>query len=97
MTESHDTRGALTLVAIDIAKGCHEVLVLPPAPARRRRFHMADSIEDYEHLANYLHGTGAAAVVGFEVTSNYHRPLAYFLQREGFELRLIPTMAGPNP
>ena len=56
MTESHDTRGALTLVAIDIAKGCHEVLVLPPAPARRRRFHMAESVEDYEHLADICAG-----------------------------------------
>src|SRR5215472_5983989 len=93
MTESHDTPGALTLVAIDIAKGCHEVLVQPPAPARRRRFHMVDSVEDYEHLADYLRGTGALAVVGFEATSNYHRPLAYFLQCEGFALRLIPTMA----
>jgi len=31
--------------------------------------------------------------VGFEATGNYHRPLAHFLYRQGFELRLIPTLA----
>ena len=32
-------------------------------------------------------------LIGFEATGNYHRPLAYFLQRQGFQLRLIPTLA----
>jgi transposase len=32
-------------------------------------------------------------LVGFEATGNYHRPLTYFLHRQGFELRLIPTLA----
>jgi hypothetical protein len=30
---------------------------------------------------------------GFEATGNYHRPLAHFLQQQGCELRLIPTVA----
>jgi hypothetical protein len=93
MTESHNTPGVLTLVAIDIGKGRHEVLVEPPAPAKRRRFRLVDSVEDYQRLADYLLRTGAPAVIGFEATGNYHRPLAYFLHREGFELRLIPTVA----
>ena len=38
MTESHDTPRTVTLVAIDVAKVHHDVLVEPPAPARRRRF-----------------------------------------------------------
>jgi len=93
MTESHDTPGALTLVAIDIAKGHHDVLVEPPAAGRRRRFRMTDSIDDYESLADYLRKIGTPALIGFEATGNYHRPLAYFLQRQGFELRLVPTLA----
>jgi transposase len=32
-------------------------------------------------------------MIGFEATGNYHRPLAYFLHRQGFALRLIPTLA----
>ena len=29
----------------------------------------------------------------FEATGNYHRALAHFLHRQGFELRLTPTVA----
>ena len=85
MTESYNTLGVLTLVAIDIAKGRHEELVEPPAPAGRRRFRMFDSLEDDDRLADYLRRTGALAVIVHEATGNYHRPLAYFLHREGFE------------
>jgi hypothetical protein len=35
-------------------------------------------------------------MVGFEATGNYHRPLAYFLHRQGFQLRLI-SYAGTGP
>jgi Transposase len=44
-------------------------------------------------LTDYLRGLKNAVVVGFEATGNYHRPLAYFLHRQGFELRLISTLA----
>ena len=37
MTERNDTPQRLTLVAIDIAKHCHDVLVEPPPPKRRLR------------------------------------------------------------
>jgi transposase len=93
MTKSHDTPRTVTLVAIDVAKGHHDVLVEPPAPTRRRRFRLDDSVEDYERFAGYLRSIGASALIGFEATGNYHRPLVYFLQRSGFELQLIPTIA----
>jgi transposase len=44
-------------------------------------------------LADYLRRTNVPTLIGFEATGNYHRPLAYFLQRQGFALRLIPTLA----
>jgi transposase len=83
----------MTLVAIDIAKDGHDVLIEAPAPARRRRFRMANTAADYQRLADYLRGGGAPALIGFEATGNYHRPLAFFLQSQGFALRLIPTLA----
>jgi transposase len=93
MTESNDTLQRVTLVAVDIAKHYHDVLIEPPAPKRRSRLRLANSLEDFEHLADYLRGLKGSVLVGFEATGNYHRPLAYFLHRQGFELRLIPTLA----
>ena len=78
---------------MDIAKHHHEVLIEPPVPKRRSRLRLANSRPDFEHLADYLRGFKSSVLVGFEATGNYHRPLAYFLHRQGFELRLIPTLA----
>jgi transposase len=93
MTESHDTPQRLTLVAIDIAKDHHDVLIEPPPPGRRRRLRLANNRWDFEHLASFLRGLNSSVLIGFEATSNYHRPLVYFLHSQGFELRLIPTLA----
>jgi len=93
MTVSSDTPERLTLVAIDIAKHYHDVLIEPPTPKRRSRLRLANSREEFERLAGYLRGLGSSVLIGFEATGNYHRPLAYFLHRQGFELRLIPTLA----
>ena len=93
MAEFHGTPRALTLVAIEIAKNCHDVLIEPPAPARRQRFRVANTAEDFQRLADYLRRSAAPVLVGFEATGNYHRPLAYFLQGKGSQLRLIPTLA----
>src|ERR1700756_346779 len=93
MTGSNDTPQRLTLVAMDIAKHYHDVLIEPPAPKRRSRLRLANRSEDFERLAEYLRAFKSSVMIGFEATGNYHRPLAYFLQRGGFELQLIPTLA----
>ena len=93
MTESNDTPPRVTLVAVDIAKNYHDVLIDPPASGRRRRVRVANNRQDFEHLAGYLRGLNSSVLIGFEATGNYHRPLAYFLHAHGFELRLIPTLA----
>ena len=93
MTKTHSTPGNATLVAVDIAKSHHDLLIEATAPARRRQFRLANSLEDFERLADYLRRLDAPAVIGFEATGNYHRSLAYFLHRQGFALRLIPTLA----
>jgi hypothetical protein len=93
MTKTHSTPGNATLVAVDIAKSHHDLLIEATAPARRRHFRLANSLEDFERLADYLRRLDAPAVIGFEATGNYHRSLAHFLHRQGFALRLIPTLA----
>lgn len=93
MTKIEITPGSATLVAVDIAKKYNEVLIEPPAPARRRRLRVANEAAEYGRLAGYLRELGPRSIVGFEATGNYHRPLAHFLQQQGCELRLIPTVA----
>jgi hypothetical protein len=93
MTENNHTPQRPTLVAVDIAKNHHEVLIEPPSPGRRRRIRVANNRQDFEHLAGYLRGLRSSVLIGFEATGNYHRPLAYFLYQQGFELQLIPTLA----
>ena len=93
MTVSNDTPQCVTLVAVDIAKNYHDVLIQPPPPGRRRRVRVANNRQDFEHLAGFLQGLKSSVLIGFEATGNYHRPLAYFLHEHGFELRLIPTLA----
>jgi transposase len=94
MTDSHTTPEAAILVAVDIAKDHNEVLIeLRERRNHRRRFRVANTLEEYQRLVEYLRRLHAPVLIGFEATGNYHRPLAYFLHAQGFELRLIPTMA----
>jgi transposase len=92
MSKSYPTPEAAILVAVDIAKDHNEVLI-ELRHNHRRRFRVANTLEEYERLVAYLRQFDTPARVGFEATGNYHRPLAYFLHARSFELRLIPTMA----
>jgi len=56
MTVSNDMPPRVTLVAVDIAKNYHDVLVQPPTPGRRRHVCVDNSRQDFEHLAGYLQG-----------------------------------------
>ncbi len=79
MTGCNPMPKAATLVAIDIAKDYHDVLVQTAAqPGRRRRFRVANRLTEYQRLAAYLRQSGTPVVIGFEATGNYHRTLAYF-------------------
>lgn len=80
------------LVAIDIAKARNDVLVGLP-DGKNKKFKMANNASDYRDLSAYLKSLGTECCIGFEATGNYHRPLAHFLLREGFKLRLISSLA----
>jgi transposase len=93
MTNHQSTLEPIVLVAIDIAKDCHEALIEAPGWRSRKRFRIANTEEDFRSLAAYLHSLGLPVRIGFEPTGNYHRPLAYFLHCQGFQLRLISSLA----
>jgi hypothetical protein len=54
MTKTHSTSGNATLVAVDIAKSHHDLLIEATAPARRRHLRLANSLEDFKRPADYL-------------------------------------------
>ena len=70
MTDSHTTPEAAILVAVDIAKDHNEVLIeLRDRHNHRRRFRVANTLEEYERLVAYLRQFDAPALVGFEATA----------------------------
>jgi transposase len=92
MTRLDCSTDMVVLVSIDISKARNDVLVELP-DGTRRRFKVANKKDDYERLSAFLKSLGHRCVVGFEATGNYHRPLAYYLQHEGFQLRLVSSLA----
>lgn len=84
---------AMVLVAIDISKHRHEVLIAAPGRKRRRRLTIQNKREDFDRLTELLQGYGQPVRVGFEATGNYHRNLAYALHQAGCELKLISSVS----
>lgn len=80
------------LVAIDIAKARNDVLIQLP-DGSKRKFRVANKLDDYQEFVMYLKSLNVPCLIGFEATGNYHRPLAYYLEKEGFTLRLISSLA----
>ena len=93
MTEVHDSAVGRTLVAIDIAKNSHVVLIERPGKSRRRQLKIQNTRADIERLISELQKSGDPVTVAFEATGNYHRALAWRLIDAGLETRLISTVA----
>ena len=81
------------LVAIDIAKARHEVLIAVPGKKRRRRLTVLNELADFNRLIAALRDYGCPVRVAFEATGNYHRALAYHLATAGFEVKLVSSVA----
>ena len=93
MADTDTTLVESVLVAIDISKYRHEVLIEIPGHKRRRRLTVLNSREDFDRLVALLVDYGRPVRVAFEATGNYHRALAYHLASAGFELKLISSVA----
>lgn len=83
MTASDSTARSRILVAIDIAKAKHEVLVELPN-GKRRKMIVRNQLSDFRQLAAYLKRLDGALEIALEPTADYHRNLAYFLKVQGF-------------
>jgi len=92
MTHTISNMENQVLVAIDIAKLQNDVLIHQP-DGTRKAFKVANKMVDYEDFTRYLKSFGRQCLIGFEATGNYHRPLAYYLLQQGFELRFVSSLA----
>ena len=81
------------LVAIDIAKARHEVLIAVPGKKRRRRLTVLNELADFARLIAALKDYGHPVRAAFEATGNYHRALAYHLATAGFEVKRVSSVA----
>ena len=84
------------LVAIDIAKARHEVLIVVPGKKRRRRLTVLNELADFTCLITALKDYGHPVRAAFEATGNYHCALAYHLATAGFEMKLVSSVALPR-
>jgi transposase len=79
-------------IAMDIAKRKNDVLVEWPN-GKQKKLKINNMYQDYREFINYLHSFNLPCIVGLEATSNYHRPIAYWLQQATFTVKLISSFA----
>jgi len=93
MTDMSIAQAEPVLVAIDISKARHEVLIAVPGKKRRRRLTVLNQLDDFIRLTAALSEYGHPVRVAFEATGNYHRALAFHLGSAGFEVKLVSSVA----
>jgi transposase len=93
MTEDTTLTSQTWLVAIDIGKAFHAVLV-EGVDGKRQQFRMANHAEDYDRLVVFLRGLPGPARIALEPTGDFHRTLAHRLLREGFSVVSVSSVAG---
>ena len=76
ITDHSIARVEPVLVAIDISKTRHHVLILIPGKKRRRRLTVLNQLEDFKRLIATLIDYARPVRVAFEATGNYLRALA---------------------
>jgi transposase len=93
MTVITIAQNAPVLVALDIAKARHDVLIAVPGKKRRRRLTVLNKLVDFTRLITALKGYGRPVRAAFETTGNDHRAFAYHLATAGFEVKLVSSVA----
>ncbi len=92
MTETIFNTANSILVAIDVAKSKHDVVVLLPT-GKRECFKVNNTLQDCQKLSAYLKQQKLPCLIAFEATGNYHRAMAYFLQKENLTVYLVSSLA----
>jgi len=81
-----------TLVAIDVAKARHDILIQFPS-GKRKKLKITSTAKDYHTFIQDLKSLGTPCIVGLEATADYHRTIAYYLQMAGFTVYFVSSLA----
>lgn len=73
-------------------KPSNDILVELP-DGRRKKMIVRNRREEFQQLAAYLKSLDGTCEIALEPTADYHRCLAYFLGTQGFEVRLVSSLA----
>lgn len=92
MTDHVHPKPFRTWIAIDVAKDFNAVVIQSEDMAKKS-FKMANSKSDHDKLIALASSSPQPCCFGLEATGNYHRTLANRILREGFELKLISSLA----
>jgi transposase len=92
MTEDTPLTSQTWLVAIDIGKTFHAVLV--EGVGKRQQFRMANHAGDYDRLVVFLRGLPGPARIALKPTGDFHRTPAHRLLREGVSVVSVSSVAG---
>jgi transposase len=92
VTDHKKINPAGSLVAIDVAKEWNLVLTTNGS-GDRRTFKVANRRADHDRLVSFLKSLPGPVRVGLEPTGDFHRPLAYRLLSEGFDVVSISSVA----
>ena len=92
MTKLINNTNPCLLVAIDVAKSKHDILI-EYQNGSRKKLRIMNNLVDFNSLYERMKKTKSDIVVGLKATGHYHRPIAYFLHSKGIEINLISSLA----
>lgn len=92
MTDNMKSTPQGLLVAIDVAKRFHDVLVRWPE-GRTRAFKVANTREEHMNMCHFLASHQLPVTIALEPTADFHRPIAFVLAEAGFSVHLASSLA----
>ncbi len=90
MTSISYNPGSCVMVAVDVAKLSHEILIEFP-DGKRKKMKVKNTRNGFNGLLKIVEPFGKA-IVGLEPSGNYHRNLAHFLLQNGMEVKCISSI-----
>jgi transposase len=92
MTDMPQDSTKPVLIAIDIAKQAHDVLIQWPS-GKTRAMKISNTLDGYRRLLQLTEVEGRMIQAAFEPTADYHRNIAYWLQTQGVHCCLVSSLA----